>query len=147
MHELYIEALQNYLNGHEWQENIEVFVTANCRCFSNVKDFTHEHHQLWRVYHDIVEQILEMALSSAGGSVRHLEDYLDSLATSKRPAKGPREDHVKDILQQLLTYSSFQDFSYMMNKAYNNLEYNPHVNSPLIKNKSVVKNSPSFSSG
>jgi hypothetical protein len=41
MHQLYIEALQNYLNGHEWQENIEVFVTANCRSFSNIKDFTH----------------------------------------------------------------------------------------------------------
>jgi hypothetical protein len=61
---------------------------------------------------------------------------------SKKPAKGPREDHVKDILQQLLTYSSFQDFSYMMNKAYNNLEYNPHVNSPLVKNKATIKDPP-----
>ena len=57
---------------------------------------------LFQTYQEIVEQILDMALGAVGGSIESLEKALDEIAS--QPAKGPRDEVVKDILNRLLTY-------------------------------------------
>lgn len=41
---------------------------------------------MWRIYQELVDQILESALSAVGGSISKLEKALDRLAST--PAKG-----------------------------------------------------------
>jgi hypothetical protein len=53
-----------------------------------------------------------MALNNIGGSIEALEMALDKYAN--KPAKGPKEEVVKEIVDRLLSYSSFTDFARMM---------------------------------
>lgn len=41
MSDLFTEVLQNYLNDEEWKQNVEIFVSANCLAFENIRDHTH----------------------------------------------------------------------------------------------------------
>ena len=85
--ETLLDSLHDYLKGQEWQQNIEMFVKANCKVFKHYpKEFTHQHNDLWKDYQGIVENILNFALSNVGGSIDILEDALDILAST--PAKG-----------------------------------------------------------
>lgn len=36
MSDVYLEALQNYLNGNEWHQSIDVFIHSNCKSFKNI---------------------------------------------------------------------------------------------------------------
>lgn len=64
-----------------------MFIKANSKTFKQYpKEFTHKHNDLWKNYQEIVETILDMALSNVGGSIDVLEKALDVLAAS--PATG-----------------------------------------------------------
>jgi len=85
--ETLLDTLHDYLKGQEWQQSIEMFVKANCKVFKQYpKEFTHKHNDLWKGYQEIVETILDVALSNVGGSIDALEDALDILAST--PAIG-----------------------------------------------------------
>ena len=119
--DLYCDALAQYLSGREWQESIEMFVKANCGKFTSDRladsdgGYSHDHYELWKTFQEIVEQILEMALSNVGGSITKLEKALDKILN--QPIKGPRDEIFKHILDQLLSYNDFNSFSTMMNTA------------------------------
>ena len=109
----FTHALSQYLHGEEWKENIETFVGAHCRDFKYVNEFKHEHYDCWKSFKDIVEQILDMALSEVGGSIESLEKALDELVYDEDLIiRGPRDEAIKGILNQLMTYDSFQSFSF-----------------------------------
>eukprot|EP00601_Ochromonadales_sp_CCMP2298_P020211 CAMPEP_0173314626 /NCGR_PEP_ID=MMETSP1143-20121109/25438_1 /TAXON_ID=483371 /ORGANISM="non described non described, Strain CCMP2298" /LENGTH=149 /DNA_ID=CAMNT_0014257245 /DNA_START=62 /DNA_END=508 /DNA_ORIENTATION=- len=112
---LYLEALQNYLNGGEWRQSVEMFVESNCKFFDRTADLDHQHHSLWRTFQEIVETILDMALANCGGSLRELERALDEV--QGRESRGPREELVKDVLDKLLAFDDFQSFAAMMKRA------------------------------
>ena len=46
----------------------------------------------------------------------------------------------KEVLSDLLTYSSFKDFSMMMNRAYENADCNPRIKQNILEvtNKSMA---------
>ena len=119
----FTDALQQYLNGAEWQRSVEMFVEANCLAFRGVFEFDHSHHDTWKSFRDIVEQILDMALGEVGGSLETLEKALDEF--SGQTARGPRDEAIKDIVGQLLSYDDFEVFSHMMKRAAANL-YSDH---------------------
>lgn len=126
--DLYCDALAQYLSGREWQESIEMFVKANCEKFTSDRladsdgGYSHDHYELWKTFQEIVEQILEMALSNVGGSITKLEKALDKILN--QPIKGPRDEVFKHILDQLLSYNDFSSFSSMMNTASTIYEIN-----------------------
>ena len=112
----YMDALSEYLQTEEWQASIDMFVAENCGTFKSAKEFTHDHHKLWKSYHEIVEMILDnMALESVGGNVATLEKALEKIVD--RPVKGPRDAATRDVLERLMTYTNFEHFSHMMNRA------------------------------
>lgn len=115
MSEVFFEALQDYLRGEEWRQSIEMFVEANCANFRCVKEFDHRHHALWKTFQEIVDQILDMALSNVGGSLTMLEEAFDQLSSQR--SRGPRDETIKEVLAKLLTYQSFEDFAGMMKLA------------------------------
>jgi hypothetical protein len=113
------ESLSAYLAGEEWQKSVEMFVEANCELFRDVVDeYDLEHHNLWKTFGEIAEATLEMALQEVGGSIDLLEKALGNYA--EEASSGPREDTIKHIVNQLLSYSSFTAFSDMMRKAAHN---------------------------
>ena len=113
---VYMDALSEYLQTEEWQASIDMFVSENCGTFKSSKEFTHDHHKLWKSYHEIVEMILDnMALESVGGNVATLEKALEKIVD--RPVKGPRDAATRDVLERLMTYTNFEHFSHMMNRA------------------------------
>ena len=113
---LYMDALSEYLQSEEWQASIDMFVAENCGTFKSANEFTREHHILWKSYHEIVEMIFDnMALESVGGNVATLEKVLGKVVD--RPVKGPRDAATRDVLERLLTYTNFEHFSHMMNRA------------------------------
>ena len=63
-----------------------------------------------QTFQEIVEQILDMALSNVGGNLETLEKALDEV--SSQPAKGPRDEAVKDIIGRLLTYDRYTSDPY-----------------------------------
>lgn len=134
----YIQALLEYLRSKEWSESIRMFVDANCYLFQyhneEKMEYTHEHYNIWKTFQEIVEQILEMTLSNIGGNINILEKAFDKIL-KKRTSTGPREDAIKDILEQLLTYDSFHHFSAMMHTYSKSESYNkpvhPHYNDLL----------------
>ena len=44
------------------------------------------------------------------------------------------------MLSDLLTYSSFEDFSMMMNRAFQNVDFNPRIKQDILEvtNKSIA---------
>lgn len=40
---------------------------------------------------------------------------------------------MKEIISQLLTYSSFEDFSHMMHRAYENMDDNPRIKRDILE--------------
>jgi hypothetical protein len=117
MSDVYLEALQNYLNGREWRESIEMFVSANCSLYADIQDMNHKQYEMWRTFQEIVENILEMALQTVGGSTVSLEKELTRIMKYKEP-KGPRDEKIKDVLERLLSFEDFKDFAEMMNREY-----------------------------
>eukprot|EP00981_Chlorochromonas_danica_P002446 scaffold471_cov318-Ochromonas_danica.AAC.37 len=111
----YLEALQNYLNSSEWKDTIHVFVQSNCFFFSDVDDLHPQQHVVWKSFQDIAESILDNALLNIGGSLHQLERSLDGILA--RPSRGPREELMKDVLHQLLSFDDFRVFARMMNAA------------------------------
>ena len=49
MADIYTDTLLDYLRGEEWQQSIEIFIDANCSRFDTMDDFSHDHHNLWKV--------------------------------------------------------------------------------------------------
>lgn len=111
------DALTEYLNGQEWQHTVDMFVRSNCHHFHDPSPSGHalEQYRIWQDFKEVVEQILEVALSSIGGSIEALEKALDEIASV--PAKGPKDAVVKEILNKLLSFDSFESFCTMMYKA------------------------------
>jgi hypothetical protein len=88
-----------------------------------------------KAFQEVVELVLDTALSCVGGSLEILERSLEDIAS--RPAYGPRDDMIKEVLGRLLTYErcfdlhvcptchyetlyvscSFEEFSMMMKEA------------------------------
>jgi Holliday junction resolvasome RuvABC DNA-binding subunit len=126
MSETYLEALKEYLGGSEWHQSIDIFVESNCKYFSNVSEMDHQQYSLWKTFQEIVEAILEMALENIGGSLQQLEDTIDLV--QKQPSKGPREDLVKDVLEQLVSFTDFQSFAGMMKQACDAHELEDRLN-------------------
>ena len=125
----FTEALSVYLSGAEWQHSIDIFVRNNCDQFYEVTAdaYGHDHHTLWKTYQDIVENILEMALQNAGGSLESLEKALDEV--SSVPSRGPKDDAVKEILAKLMTFNDFDSFAKMMTDVAEDIAKNGHHNS------------------
>ena len=44
MSDLYLEALQNYLNGPEWRSSIDDFIRTYCQYFVQINNTNHHHH-------------------------------------------------------------------------------------------------------
>ena len=128
-----IEELQRYLYGREWKRSIEMFVDANCAKFAEIGqgEFNFEHHKLWKTYQEIVENILDMALMSVGGSIEAMEKALDEIV--HQPARGPRDAAVKDVIERLMTYSDFDAFALMMKSAAHGNDY--HIYSQSAKDR------------
>ena len=121
--ETLLDALHDYLSCQEWQQSIEMFVRANCKIFKQYpKEFNHKHNDLWKGYQEIVETILDVALSNVGGSIDVLEKAFDVLASS--PPTGPRDAVTKDVVSKLLTYNDFDSFVKMMHNVANDDSYN-----------------------
>lgn len=118
MSDVYLEVLQNYLNGSEWRQSVEMFVSSNCKYFHNITDLDHQQYALWKTFQEIVETILEMALDSVGGNLATLERALDNV--QNQPSRGPRDDLVKDVLERLLSFTEFETFAAMMKQACDN---------------------------
>jgi hypothetical protein len=116
MADAYLEALRDFLSGPEWRQSIEIFIVSNRKYFSNITEMDHQQHALWKTFQEIVEAILEMALASVGGDFAQLEQAVD--VVQSQPSRGPREDVVKDVLQQLLSFADFHSFATMMKAAY-----------------------------
>jgi hypothetical protein len=115
-----VDTIKEFMRGSEWQENIQIFVEANCSGFaedpSRSGGFTHGHFKTWKNFQEICESILALALDDAAGcSMNDFERALDEL--SREAASGPREGAKREILSQLLTYADFNDFATMMNVA------------------------------
>ena len=102
-------ALNEYIQGEEWQHTVNVFVRGNCNEFKNVdsSDYSHKHHRIWQDFKEMAENVLGFALDSVGGSIESLEKALDEIAST--PAKGPRDEVVKGILQVEFTALLLQD--------------------------------------
>ncbi len=112
-----MESLSEYLSGEEWQQSVEMFVSENCISFKSAKEFSHEHHKMWKTYQEIVETILDMALSIVGcGNLSELERALEQQVN--KPVRGPRDAATRDVLERLLTYTNFEHFSHMMHTAF-----------------------------
>eukprot|EP01031_Cornospumella_fuschlensis_P036646 gene36646-44452_t len=113
---IYLEALQNYLQSSEWRESIHVFVSSNCGFFSSIDDYHPEQYKIWRNFQDVSESILQNMLFSIGGSMDELESAMD--AVQSKPSRGPRDETIKDILEQLFSCEDFPHFAKMMHKSY-----------------------------
>jgi len=120
MSDMYLEVLQNYLNGSEWRQSVEMFVASNCKYFQNIGEMDHQQHDIWKRFQDVVEMVLESALDSIGGNIQKLEEALD--AVHNQPSRGPRDDLVKDVLERLLSFTDFESFASMMKLAYDNMD-------------------------
>lgn len=55
-----------------------------------------------KAFQEVVEVVLENAISCVGGSMDVLEEALEKLASE--PPSGPRDEILKEILARLLTY-------------------------------------------
>ena len=114
---VFMDALSEYLSGEEWQQSVEMFVSENCISFKSAKEFSHDHHKMWKTYQEIVETILDMALSIMGsGNLTELERALEQQVN--KPVRGPRDAATRDVLERLLTYTNFEHFSHMMHTAF-----------------------------
>ncbi|RYH16709.1 hypothetical protein EON65_29645, partial [archaeon] len=113
---IYLEALQNYLQSSEWRESIHVFVSSNCGFFSHIDDYHPEQYKIWKNFQDVSESILQNMLFSIGGSMDELESAMD--AVQSKPSRGPRDEIIKDILEQLFSCEDFPHFATMMHKSY-----------------------------
>ena len=78
------DALNNYVQGDEWQHTVKTFVQSNCSTFKNVdtSDYSHNHHKIWQDFKEMAENVLGFALDTVGGSIESLEKALDEIATS-----------------------------------------------------------------
>ena len=92
-----------------------MFVDSNCKYFHNIAEMDHQQFQLWKSFQEIVEAILEAALSNIGGSIDQLEKGLDEVMNG--PSRGPKDDLVKDVLDSLLSFTDFESFAKMMKSA------------------------------
>lgn len=115
MDDFYFDALQNYLNSSDWRKTIKIFVDANCMYFINVDEYHPQQVVIWRNFQDIVENVIQNTLDTLGGSIDDLEKGFDRFR--HRPSRGPRDEVIKDILEQLQTVEDFEAFSFMMNEA------------------------------
>jgi hypothetical protein len=79
-----------------------------CKVFRTINPagYTQEQYRIWLDFKEVVEQILEVALSSVGGSIESLEKALDEIAHI--PARGPKDDAVKGVLQKLLSVERWE---------------------------------------
>lgn len=111
-----LDTLHQYLYSLEWQKSVEMFVSSNCKAFSQIDDYTHDQFILWEEFRELAEQVLECGLQDVGGSMKELEIELDVIA--REAAKGPKDAVMKDILNQLLTFDNFNSFAKMMYNAF-----------------------------
>jgi Holliday junction resolvasome RuvABC DNA-binding subunit len=112
--EWYLEALQNYLNSSEWRDTIHIFIESHCRYFIQIDDYHPQQYVIWKDFQEIAENLLDNTLSTLGGSIEQLEKALDQV--KHKPSKGPRDEVIKDVIDQLLSFSEFSVFASMMNK-------------------------------
>lgn len=113
--ELSRDGLHAFLQSPDWKETVNMFIAANCDDFAIVDangQYTRRQFEVWRNFQEIVEQILDVALQSIGGSLQTLETALNESMT--KTSTGPRMSAWQDILKKLLVYESFEDFAKMM---------------------------------
>jgi len=136
MSDLYLEALQNYLNGSEWRSSIDDFIRTYCQYFVQINnnnhhedivhtvgkgsketyESSHEQYTLFKSFQNIVEEVLDNALANIGGNLDLLEQAIDDFRSM--PSRGPKNDITKDVLEKLDCVSDFDSFTMMMNQAY-----------------------------
>lgn len=111
----YVDALRAYLTGPEWGSTIRVFIAANCPFFSNIEDLHPQQMIIWRSFQEIAESVIQKMLAEIGGQMAELEMAFDEILSS--PSRGPRDEAIKDVLQQLDAVDDFQAFASGMHKA------------------------------
>ena len=98
MDDVWLDALGQMLQGGEWQTQLQVFTAAHCAQFATCLGGTQRadgtgyelaHHDVWRQYKEMVEDVLEGVLQQLGGSIEALEKAIDEKACA--PATGPRD--------------------------------------------------------
>ena len=57
--QIYIDNLKEFLESADWQEQLSMFVDANCDKFHNVTDYMLEHHKIWQDFISIAESVRE----------------------------------------------------------------------------------------
>ncbi len=115
MGDWYLEALQNFLNSAEWRDTIRIYVDAHCQYFIQITEYHPQQFVIWKNFQEIAENVLDNALQMVGGSMDLLEKALDDV--KHRPSRGPRDEIIKDVIDQLLSFESFDTFALMMNQS------------------------------
>jgi len=110
----YFDALSNILRADGWRTTLREFCREHARAFSLLpgEEFGHRHFDLWREFQDLAESILDSMLAELGGSMSHLEKEIDR-RLELEPA-GPAQSVEQEVLTDLLSFGSFEQFADMM---------------------------------
>ena len=98
------EALLNLVQSPDFKAAVLTFFRSHRRLFSENSAGAHSHRQfsIWREYQQLVEGLIDSALSVIGGSVEMLEEGLEEIAS--REPNGPRDAMVQEVVTKLLSY-------------------------------------------
>ena len=101
------EALLNFVEAPDFKAAVQTFFDSRRRHFSASSKGSHSHRQfsIWREYQQLVESLIDSALSVIGGSVEMLEAGLEDIA--RREPSGPREAMVQEVVTKLLSYHRY----------------------------------------
>ncbi|GMH59565.1 hypothetical protein TL16_g02857 [Triparma laevis f. inornata] len=136
MDTVWAEALDEYLTSEEWFSTLGVFIESHCSLFEGEEEYGHGHHNVYKEFVEISEQILNNMLSNLGGDLDSLEKALDDAANSN--PRGPRDDARKRMVDNLLTFDSFPHFCKMMESKNKNTSFYENQPTPYFDQNDLV---------
>lgn len=100
------EALLNFLQSPDFKSSLDVFFSSHRRFFSHGSrdrdSHSHRQYSVWKDYQQLVEGLIDSALTSIGGSVESLELGLEEIC--RREPSGPKQAMVQELVVKLLSY-------------------------------------------
>lgn len=135
METIWIEAVEQFLQGEQWKQQVVAYVDEHSRLFSRVgeqeDDFTHEQYASWHGFKDLVDECIGGVVCDLGGSEELFANACEEKL--KQPDLGPRDAAVKDVLRKLMAYDTFEEFSTMMRLRCEELEGNVPCDADYLK--------------
>ena len=115
----YLNALHEYVQGEEWKQSVQQFVAENHQSFADISPGkkSHEQYEMYRMFQEICEIILDNSLTEVNGSINKLERALDE--AKAKGLKSPPDHIVNLVRDKLRCYSDFNEFAKMMQNAHN----------------------------